>query len=39
VACHQNIDTDLLAAGHPELTFELDANLCGRAETLADEAP
>jgi hypothetical protein len=25
VACHQNLEADLLAAGHPELTFELDA--------------
>ena len=24
VACHQNVDADLLAAGHPELIFELD---------------
>jgi hypothetical protein len=24
VACHQNVDTDILAAGHPELIFELD---------------
>ncbi len=24
VACHQNIDSDLRAAGHPELIFELD---------------
>ena len=24
VACHQNLDADLLAAGHPELRFELD---------------
>lgn len=24
VACHQNLDPDLRAAGHPELTFELD---------------
>ncbi len=24
VACHQNIDADIIAAGHPELTFELD---------------
>jgi hypothetical protein len=24
VACHQNIDADILAAGHPELIFELD---------------
>jgi hypothetical protein len=24
VACHQNIDSDMIKAGHPELTFELD---------------
>lgn len=24
VACHQNLEPDLRAAGHPELTFELD---------------
>lgn len=24
VACHQNIDADILKAGHPELIFELD---------------
>jgi hypothetical protein len=24
VACHQNLDSDIAAAGHPELTFELD---------------
>lgn len=24
VACHQNVDSDILAAGHPELMFELD---------------
>jgi hypothetical protein len=24
VACHQNVDTDILKAGHPELIFELD---------------
>ena len=24
VACHQTVETDLLAAGHPELSFELD---------------
>jgi len=24
VACHQNVDSDLLRAGHPELIFELD---------------
>src|SRR5439155_18703422 len=24
IACHQNLDSDLLQAGHPELTFELD---------------
>ncbi len=25
VACHQNLDADLTAAGHPDLIFELDA--------------
>ena len=24
VACHQNLDADIVAAGHPELLFELD---------------
>jgi hypothetical protein len=24
VSCHQNVDADILAAGHPELIFELD---------------
>jgi hypothetical protein len=24
VACHQNVDSDIIKAGHPELTFELD---------------
>jgi hypothetical protein len=24
VACHQNVDAEILAAGHPELIFELD---------------
>jgi len=24
VACHQNVDSDILKAGHPELIFELD---------------
>lgn len=24
VACHQNLDSDIAKAGHPELTFELD---------------
>jgi hypothetical protein len=25
VACHQNVDADILKAGHPELVFELDS--------------
>jgi hypothetical protein len=25
VACHQNVDSDILKAGHPELVFELDS--------------
>ena len=24
VTCHQNLDSDIVAAGHPELLFELD---------------
>ena len=24
VACHQNLDSDIIAAGHPEMVFELD---------------
>src|ERR1043166_2590811 len=24
VACHQNLDSDIMKAGHPDLTFELD---------------
>jgi hypothetical protein len=27
VACHQNVDPELLRAGHPELTFELDGQV------------
>ena len=27
VACHQNVDANLLQAGHPELIFELDGQL------------
>ena len=25
VACHQNLESDLLDAGHPQLLFELDS--------------
>ena len=25
IACHQNVDADILKAGHPELVFELDS--------------
>ncbi len=39
VACHQNIDADLLAAGHPELTFELDGQSVAEPKHWRDEAP
>ena len=29
VACHQNVDADILKAGHPELIFELDGQSVG----------
>jgi hypothetical protein len=37
VACHQNLDADLLAAGHPELTFELDSQSVAEPKHWRDE--
>jgi len=37
VACHQNLDADLLQAGHPELTFELDGQSAAEPEHWRDE--
>jgi len=36
VACHQNIDRDLLQAGHPELMFELDGQSVAEPEHWKD---
>jgi hypothetical protein len=37
VACHQNLDADILAAGHPELRFELDGQAVAEPKHWADE--
>ncbi len=39
VACHQNLDTDLLQAGHPVLIFELDRQSVAEPEHWRDEDP
>jgi hypothetical protein len=39
VACHQNIDSDLIKAGHPELTFELDRQSVDQPKHWRDEDP
>jgi len=39
VACHQNLEDDLLQAGHPELTFELDGQDVTEPKHLRDEDP
>jgi len=39
VACHQNIDRDLLQAGHPELMFELDGQSVAEPEHWSDDGP
>jgi hypothetical protein len=37
VACHQTIDTDLIAAGHPKLVFELDSQSVDEPKHWHDE--
>lgn len=37
VACHQNLDPDLLRVGHPELTFELDGQSVAEPKHWRDE--
>ena len=37
VACHQNLDSDILAAGHPELRFELDGQSVAEPKHWKDE--
>jgi Cytochrome c554 and c-prime len=39
VACHQNLDADLLQVGHPELTFELDGQSVAEPKHWRDEDP
>lgn len=37
VACHQNVDNDILAAGHPELIFEMDGQCVSEPKHWAEE--
>jgi hypothetical protein len=37
VACHQNIDADMIKAGHPELVFELDGQSVAEPKHWRDE--
>jgi hypothetical protein len=39
VACHQNLDADILKAGHPELTFELDRQSVDEPKHWRDDDP
>jgi Cytochrome c554 and c-prime len=39
VACHQNLDSDIAKAGHPELTFELDGQSVAEPEHWRDDDP
>jgi hypothetical protein len=39
VACHQNIDNDLLKAGHPTLVFELDSQSINEPKHWQDDDP
>ena len=39
VACHQNIDNDLLKAGHPTLVFELDSQSVNEPKHWRDDNP
>lgn len=39
VACHQNVEPDLLAAGHPELRFELDSQSEAEPRHWRDDDP
>ncbi len=39
VACHQNIDEDLLHAGHPALVFELDSQSVDEPKHWRDDDP
>jgi hypothetical protein len=39
VACHQNVDPDILKAGHPELVFELDSQSVNEPKHWKDDEP
>jgi hypothetical protein len=39
VACHQNLDSDITKAGHPELTFELDGQSVAEPKHWRDDDP
>jgi hypothetical protein len=39
VACHQNLDSDMVKAGHPELTFELDGQSVAEPKHWRDDDP
>lgn len=39
VACHQNLDSDIIKAGHPELTFELDRQSVDQPKHWRDDDP
>ena len=39
VACHQNVDTDLLKAGHPPLVFELDSQTVNQPPHWREDHP
>ncbi|MEP7016164.1 MAG: multiheme c-type cytochrome [Verrucomicrobiota bacterium] len=39
VACHQNIDNDILRAGHPTMLFELDSQSNNQPKHWRDEDP
>jgi hypothetical protein len=38
-ACHQNLDPDIMKAGHPELTFELDGQSAAEPKHWRDDDP
>jgi hypothetical protein len=39
VACHQNLDSDIIKAGHPELTFELDGQSVAEPKHWREDDP
>src|SRR5438270_2821293 len=39
VACHQNVENDLLKAGHPELAFELDSQSTNEPKHWREDEP